>query len=102
MHGESIRTQTRIVNSTTMSYGVNAYRPSGIQSYAKAAEMTAPQPAAQSAAPKAAADLSRDEDEMIRKFFPGSESMSLRLYGPERTARTVNPHALGSRFDMQG
>lgn len=48
------------------------------------------------------ADLSEAESKMIRNYFPESEQMQLRLYGPGRKSETVNPNAVGRRLDLRG
>ena len=47
-------------------------------------------------------DLSRAEQQMINRYFPESEAMTLRVYGANRNAQTINPGALGSRLDLKG
>lgn len=46
--------------------------------------------------------LSQDEQQMIDRYFPASESMSMRIYGPGQASRTLNPGKLGGRLDIQG
>ncbi|HET6568460.1 MAG TPA: hypothetical protein VFG50_10885 [Rhodothermales bacterium] len=46
--------------------------------------------------------LSQDEQQMIDRYFPASESMSMRLYGPGQASRTLNASKLGGRLDVQG
>lgn len=53
-------------------------------------------------APPLGADLSEAESRMIHDFFPESEQMKLRLYGPGRKAETMNPNAVGRRLDLRG
>jgi hypothetical protein len=47
-------------------------------------------------------DLSAAEQQMIDRYFPPSEAMALRLYGPGKSTRTLNPGSLGSRLDLHG
>lgn len=47
-------------------------------------------------------DLSEAESRMIQDYFPESEQMKLRLYGPNRQAEAVNPNAVGQRLDLRG
>ncbi len=46
--------------------------------------------------------LSADEQRMIQQFFPSSPAMSLRVYGPDRSERAVQPAAVGGRLDIRG
>ncbi len=65
----------------------------------------APQQTAQAASAKPAqeaGDLSAPERQMISQQFPETPDLSMRLYGPSRTAETVRPDAVGSRLDVQG
>ena len=54
------------------------------------------------AAQTTAQDLSRAEQQLINRYFPASEAMTLRVYGANRNAQTINPGALGSRLDLKG
>ena len=47
-------------------------------------------------------DLSSAERRMIRRAFPEDPDLSLRLYGPNRDAQTINPSAVGNQLDVQG
>lgn len=49
-----------------------------------------------------AGDLSSAERRMIRRTFPEDPDLSLRLYGPNRDAQTINPGAVGNQLDVQG
>ena len=46
--------------------------------------------------------LSRVEQQMIERYFPKSEAMTLRLYGANRNAQTINPGAVGGHLDVRG
>ncbi len=62
-----------------------------------------PQPFAQPqhvAAQEAA--LSSAEQRHIQQQFPDAPGLSMRLYGPQASAHTVTPGALGGRLDLQG
>lgn len=50
----------------------------------------------------AAPGLSTEEQQMIDRYFPASDKMSTRLYGPGQSARTLNPGRLGGLLDIQG
>jgi hypothetical protein len=39
---------------------------------------------------------------MINQYFPPSEQMTLRLYGPGLKSETLNPNAVGQRLDLRG
>ncbi len=54
------------------------------------------------ASPSFGPDLSNAESRMIDRYFPESEEMTLRLYGPDQKAESVNPNAVGSRLDLRG
>lgn len=99
-----------------MTHGINTYyqgrfnAASSIQPRTNV-RSTAETPVSQQAAPARAAhtagvtvraDLSAAEQQMIDRYFPPSETMSLRLYSPGQGARTLNPGRLGSRLDLQG
>lgn len=47
-------------------------------------------------------DLSTAERRMILRAFPEDPDLSLRLYGPNRDAQTVNPSAVGGQIDVHG
>ena len=36
---------------------------------------------------------------MIERYFPPSEEMSLRIYGPNNRATNLNPGAVGGRLE---
>lgn len=63
-------------------------------------------PARTAAGPNAAglnaAGLNQAEQQMIARYFPESPTMSMRLYGSNRSAQHVNPGAVGSRLDLRG
>lgn len=46
--------------------------------------------------------LSPVEQQMIERYFPASESMTLRLYGANRNTQTINPGAVGGHLDVRG
>lgn len=46
--------------------------------------------------------LSLPEWQMIQRYFPPSEKLALRLYGPDRSMHTLQPGALGSQLDVRG
>ncbi|MFQ5571735.1 MAG: hypothetical protein ACE5G0_18800 [Rhodothermales bacterium] len=46
--------------------------------------------------------LSGVERQMIERYFPESEAMTLRLYGANRSTQTLNPGAVGGRLDISG
>ena len=46
--------------------------------------------------------LSPVEQQMIDRYFPASEAMTMRLYGANRGAETINPGAVGSHLDVRG
>ena len=54
------------------------------------------------AAPSLGPDLSKAESRMINQYFPPSEQMTLRLYGPGLKSETLNPNAVGQRLDLRG
>jgi hypothetical protein len=39
---------------------------------------------------------------MINQYFPPSEQITLRLYGPSSKPETLNPNAVGQRLDLRG
>lgn len=96
-----------------MSHGISGYN-GRINLYRQLEQLTeaapqkksdALQPAEQSPAPKGpslGAGLSEAETKMINNFFPESDQMKLRLYGPNRQSETVNPNAVGRRLDVRG
>lgn len=69
-----------------------------------------PRPEVQQAAPTRATapsaapanGLSQAEQQMIDRYFPPSPALTLRLYGANRSAQQVNPHAVGARLDLRG
>ena len=46
--------------------------------------------------------LSQVEQQMIERYFPKTEAMTLRLYGANRSAQTLNPGAVGGHLDIRG
>lgn len=104
-----------------MSKKINGFSPLGYSPYAnrsstveqdalqsarveKSAEPRAAEPVDQrkEAAASAPNDLSRAEQRMILRAFPENPDLSLRLYGPNRDAQTINPGAVGNQIDVQG
>lgn len=97
-----------------MSYGINAYQHARLNAYSRVQSQSETPPAQAPAAPEQAAEtgrpassgaaqgLSRDEQHMISRYFPERPELSMRLYGPDQHARTVQPDALGSRLDVSG
>lgn len=95
-----------------MSHGISGYQ--GRINFYRPLEHLAETPApkkdesSQGAAPPAAMeaslgdDLSKAETRMIRNYFPESEQMKLRLYGPNRQTESVNPNGVGQRLDLRG
>lgn len=58
---------------------------------------------APAAAPRTPGEgLSASEQQMIDRYFPPSESLSMRIYGPGNSTREIRPQALGSRLDLRG
>jgi hypothetical protein len=53
-------------------------------------------------APSLGPDLSKAESRMINQYFPPSEQITLRLYGPSSKPETLNPNAVGQRLDLRG
>lgn len=49
-----------------------------------------------------AGTLTPAEQRMILREFPEDPNLSLRLYGPNRDAQTINPSAVGNQLDVQG
>jgi hypothetical protein len=54
------------------------------------------------ASPRSSDSLSTAERRMILRAFPENPDLSLRLYGPNRDAQTINPSAVGNQLDVQG
>ncbi len=46
--------------------------------------------------------LTRDEQQMIYRYFPASPSLELRLYRPDLSTNKVDPGSVGSRVDLRG
>lgn len=99
------------------SNALNAYRPSAQRNRnAQAQQAGAAQEAQKSSevrsqkavAAKGALESSKvngltaGETQMINRYFPASETMSLRLYGANRSTQTLNPGAVGTRLDISG
>ena len=85
---------------------INLYRQ--LEQFSGAAPQKTDEPAREAApAPAARAaslggGLSEAESTMIRDYFPESEQMQLRLYGPNRKIASVNPNSHGRRLDLRG
>ena len=98
-----------------MNNRINPYHNSLIQTFRQptqrseapvrqAATQAAPTAAPQAALPAASGreGLSQVEQQMIDRYFPTSETITMRLYGADRSAETINPGAVGSHLDVQG
>ena len=98
-----------------MNNRINPYRNSLIHSFrqpaqrsdASARDVGKVQEAATPVAPPRPAaagpeQLSQVEQQMIERYFPRSEAMTLRLYGADRSAQTINPGAVGGHLDVRG
>lgn len=94
-----------------MSNRINPYQNSLIQSFRPAAQrseapvreaQTPRLPAAAQPAASAVEDLNPVEQQMIDRYFPTSEAMTMRLYGANRGAETINPGAVGGHLDLRG
>lgn len=90
-----------------MNYGINAYRAAAIAPSQTQETRPVRQPAEQattaaSVRPSAPEGLNTDESAMIDRYFPPSEEMSLRIYGPGQGSKQLNPGALGGRLDLRG
>ena len=89
-----------------MNNRIGAYRPVSLpqqqveRKSAPSASPSAPTPKKPSSTPPEG--LSPEEHRMIQQYFPESPGMKLRLYGPGKTDKVVNPHALGNRIDLRG
>jgi len=100
-----------MTNGINGSYGaLQAYRPDATRPTSPQDGPTRSAPA-ESAQQVKAGDLANraatngittDEQQMVDRYFPGSDKLSLRLYGPDSGARDVTPDALGSRLDVRG
>ncbi len=98
-----------------MNNRINPYRNNLIHAFrqpAQPSEAPAREAGAlrESSAPEAAAKstragkvgLSQVEQQMIERYFPKTEAMTLRLYGINRSTETINPGALGGHLDLRG
>ena len=96
-----------------MNNRINPYRNNLIQPFrqpAQRSEVPAREAASlrEASVPAAAAkttgpqQLSQNEQQMIERYFPKSEAMTLRLYGINRSTETLNPGALGGHLDIRG
>ena len=96
------------IPSSNFGYGrINAYRPAApapdVQQPAEVQQVQQTrQVEARQAVRAAAGDLTAAEQQMIDRYFPDSSAMTLRLYGPNRSAQNVNPNAVGGRLDLKG
>lgn len=95
-----------------MNHGISAYRHAAaqrLQSVQQVDTPARPRPAEATQtvrelqqARTLAPDLTREESSMIERYFPASEEMSLRIYGPGSGPKNLNPQAVGGRLDMRG
>jgi len=97
-----------------MSHGIHTYYQNrfiatnpvqpraNVRASAETPQSASPANASQSAAGATQPGLSAAEQQMIDRYFPPSETMMLRIYGPRQGARTLTPANLGSRLDLQG
>ena len=46
--------------------------------------------------------LTQVEQQMIERYFPKTEAMTLRLYGIDRSTETISPGAVGGHLDVRG
>jgi len=88
---------------------IQTFRQTTQRSEAPARQAATKPQAAPTAAPQAARSvasgqegLSSVEQQMIDRYFPTSETITMRLYGANRSAETINPGAVGSHLDVQG
>lgn len=94
------------MNNGISGYGsryISGYSP--VESRTEAPSRPDAQTESRTAAPESTPlhpELSEAESGMIRKYFPESENLALRLYGPGRDSRTVNPNGVGRRIDVRG
>ncbi len=96
-----------MINSINPYGPVNPYLRATQTSDAKPAQ--AASPTSPTAAGRPAAETSRQtgvlsaaEQNMIDRYFPASPAMTLRLYGPIRSAQPPQAGAVGSRLDLVG
>ena len=97
-----------------MNNRINPYRNNLIQPFRQPAQRSeAParetgalrEPEAPAAPPPkttGSEQLSQGEQQMIERYFPSSEAMTLRLYGANRSTQTINPGAVGGHLDVRG
>ncbi len=88
-----------------MNNAIPPFRQTGIQAYQQAARQAESPEAAKAQQPEAAARseaLTPSEEQMIAQQFPEKPDVTLRVYGPQRQAQTVNPGAVGGRLDVRG
>ena len=99
-----------------MNNRINPYRNNLIQPFRQPAQRSeAPAreaeavretkaPVASAATAKAArsGQLSQVEQQMIERYFPKTEAMTLRLYGINRSTETINPGAVGGHLAIRG
>ena len=96
-----------------MNNRINPYQNSLVQSFRQPTQRseapvrqaaTKPQAAPKAALPAASGQegLSQVEQRMIDRYFPTSETITMRLYSANRSAETINPGAVGSHLDIQG
>ncbi len=100
-----------------MNNRINPYQNSLIQTFRQTTQRSeaparqaatkpqaAPQAATTAVRPAASGHegLNSVEKQMIDRYFPTSETITMRLYGANRSAETINPGAVGSHLDVQG
>jgi len=84
---------------------VHPFTQTGQRSEVPARAADAPRPSERAAPPEKQPPpdgLSRVEQQMIERYFPKSETMTLRLYGADRSTQTLNPGAVGAHLDVRG
>lgn len=97
-----------------MNHGVSGYDAARIHPYRPIERQPEAKPAQESERPERGSqatssdrvdlgpDLSEAEAHMIGQAFPESDRVKLRLYGPGRTATSVDPGERGRRLDLRG
>ncbi len=82
---------------------IHSFRHTTQRSEAPAREAETPRlPEAAQPAASGVEGLSLVEQQMIDRYFPTSEAMTMRLYGANQGAETINPGAVGSHLDVRG
>ena len=97
-----------------MNNRINPYRNNLIQPFRQPAQRSEapareagalPEPGTSAATPPKTTSpegLSQGEQQMIQRYFPKTEAMTLRLYGINRSTETINPGAVGGHLDVSG